>query len=120
MDLKDYLRILRRQWKIAALIFLAVPVLYYVYLSRQPRIFASSATLLVPRTDLQFSLVVSEDFVPDTYSYATRVALLTSDRVTRLAARERFIQDANDISGDIVLRAAKRGRNASELMGVVL
>jgi S-DNA-T family DNA segregation ATPase FtsK/SpoIIIE len=33
---------------------------------------------------------------------------------------ERFITDANDISGDIVLRAAKRGRNASELIGVVL
>ncbi len=33
---------------------------------------------------------------------------------------DRFIQDANDISGDIVLRAAKRGRNASELMGIVL
>lgn len=33
---------------------------------------------------------------------------------------ERFINDANEISGDIVLRAAKRGRNASELMGVVL
>lgn len=32
----------------------------------------------------------------------------------------KFIDDANDISGDIVLRAAKRGRNASELMGVVL
>jgi len=32
----------------------------------------------------------------------------------------RFITDASDISGDIVLRAAKRGRNASELMGVVL
>lgn len=36
------------------------------------------------------------------------------------ALAERFIQDANDISGDIVLRAAKRGRNASELMGIVL
>jgi S-DNA-T family DNA segregation ATPase FtsK/SpoIIIE len=33
---------------------------------------------------------------------------------------ERFIDEANEISGDIVLRAAKRGRNASELMGVVL
>jgi S-DNA-T family DNA segregation ATPase FtsK/SpoIIIE len=33
---------------------------------------------------------------------------------------DRFIADANDISGDIVLRAAKRGRNASELMGIVL
>ena len=33
---------------------------------------------------------------------------------------KRFIEDANEISGDIVLRAAKRGRNASELMGVVL
>lgn len=36
------------------------------------------------------------------------------------AVAERFIQDANDVSGDIVLRAAKRGRNASELMGIVL
>jgi S-DNA-T family DNA segregation ATPase FtsK/SpoIIIE len=33
---------------------------------------------------------------------------------------DRFIADANDVSGDIVLRAAKRGRNASELMGIVL
>jgi S-DNA-T family DNA segregation ATPase FtsK/SpoIIIE len=33
---------------------------------------------------------------------------------------ERFIDDANKVSGDLVLRAAKRGRNASELMGVVL
>ena len=33
---------------------------------------------------------------------------------------ERFINDANEVSGDIVLRAAKRGRNARELMGVVL
>lgn len=32
----------------------------------------------------------------------------------------RFIEDANRLSGDIVLRAAKRGRNASELIGVVL
>lgn len=36
------------------------------------------------------------------------------------ALADRFIQDANDISGDIVLRAAKRGRNASELIGIVL
>lgn len=42
-----------------------------------------------------------------------------SDADTRKLT-ERFINDANDISGDIVLRAAKRGRNASELMGVVL
>ena len=33
---------------------------------------------------------------------------------------EKFFVDANRISGDIVLRAAKRGRNASELIGVVL
>lgn len=33
---------------------------------------------------------------------------------------EQFINDANEISGDLVLRAAKRGRNASELIGVVL
>jgi DNA segregation ATPase FtsK/SpoIIIE, S-DNA-T family len=36
------------------------------------------------------------------------------------ALTEQFINEANEISGDIVLRAAKRGRNASELMGVVL
>ena len=33
---------------------------------------------------------------------------------------DRLIEDANDVSGDIVLRAAKRGQNASELIGVVL
>lgn len=33
---------------------------------------------------------------------------------------KRLIDDANDVSGDIVLRAAKRGQSASELIGVVL
>lgn len=33
---------------------------------------------------------------------------------------ERFIDEANELSGDIVLRAAKCGRFASELIGVVL
>ena len=33
---------------------------------------------------------------------------------------ERLINDANSISGDLALRAAKRGRSAYELMGVVL
>jgi S-DNA-T family DNA segregation ATPase FtsK/SpoIIIE len=43
---------------------------------------------------------------------------LTDDRVIGLTRK--FIGDANLISGDLVLRAAKRGRNASELIGVVL
>ena len=40
--------------------------------------------------------------------------------VTYQELADRFIQDANGISGDIVLRAAKNGRNASELIGIVL
>lgn len=36
------------------------------------------------------------------------------------ALADRLIEDANDVSGDIVLRAAKRGQSASELIGVVL
>lgn len=43
---------------------------------------------------------------------------LPDDRVAAVA--KRLIDDANTISGDLVLRAAKRGRNASELIGVVL
>jgi len=43
---------------------------------------------------------------------------LSGTEIKDLAGR--FIEDAKDISGDIVLRAARRGRNASELMGVVL
>ncbi len=43
---------------------------------------------------------------------------MTDDQVRALS--QKFIDDANRISGDIVLRAAKRGKNASELMGVVL
>lgn len=43
---------------------------------------------------------------------------LKSDEFNALA--DQFIADANDISGDIVLRAAKRGEAAGELIGVVL
>lgn len=42
------------------------------------------------------------------------------DDLALYALAKRFIDDANHISGDLVLRAAKRGRNASELIGVVL
>lgn len=43
---------------------------------------------------------------------------LSADDLRALA--DRLIEDANDVSGDIVLRAAKRGQSASELIGVVL
>lgn len=43
---------------------------------------------------------------------------LTAAEVQTLA--DRLIDDANDVSGDIVLRAATCGQSASELMGVVL
>ena len=49
-----------------------------------------------------------------------RALSLDAADIDHAALAEKFIQDANDVSGDIVLRAAKRGRNASELMGVVL
>jgi S-DNA-T family DNA segregation ATPase FtsK/SpoIIIE len=49
-----------------------------------------------------------------------RALSLDASDVDYAVLAERFIQDANDVSGDIVLRAAKRGRNASELMGIVL
>lgn len=43
---------------------------------------------------------------------------LLDDRLSELA--QRMIKDANSISGDIVLRAAKRGVSAGELIGLVL
>ncbi|QEG02393.1 FtsK-like domain-containing protein [Stieleria maiorica] len=43
---------------------------------------------------------------------------LTDAEYQKLA--EKLIEDANSISGDLALRAAKRGRSAYELMGVVL
>ncbi|MCM3665841.1 FtsK/SpoIIIE domain-containing protein [Mesobacillus subterraneus] len=43
---------------------------------------------------------------------------LADEELVKLA--ELFIKEANALSGDIVLRAAKRGKFASELLGVVL
>lgn len=43
---------------------------------------------------------------------------LPDEVLSQLAVK--FIDDANLVSGDLVLRAAKRGKNASELIGVVL
>lgn len=37
-----------------------------------------------------------------------------------LAFADKFLDDAKEISGEIILRAAKHGRNASELLGIVL
>lgn len=43
---------------------------------------------------------------------------ISDDEIERLS--DYFINEANELSGDIVLRAAKIGRNANELIGVVL
>lgn len=70
------------------------------------------------------NLVISSK-APDTLLRATlrsRIRNLdpsyTGEELESLSRR--LINDANQISGDIVLRAAKRGSNANELIGVVL
>lgn len=70
------------------------------------------------------SLVISSK-APDALLRATlrsRVKALDPDysEAELEALSERLIDDANAVSGDIVLRAAKRGSNANELIGVVL
>ena len=45
---------------------------------------------------------------------------LDLERIDLERLADKLIADANDVSGDIVLRAAKRGESASELIGVVL
>jgi S-DNA-T family DNA segregation ATPase FtsK/SpoIIIE len=70
------------------------------------------------------NLIISSK-APDTLLRATlqtRIRALdpSYDTATLQDLSSRLIDDANQISGDIVLRAAKRGSNASELIGVVL
>ena len=45
---------------------------------------------------------------------------VSNSTTLRLPAGRALIKDANDMSGDIVLRAATRGQSASELIGLVL
>ncbi|MGE8130055.1 FtsK/SpoIIIE domain-containing protein [Methylobacterium sp. NPDC080182] len=49
-----------------------------------------------------------------------RALNLDLDDAARAKLVDRMIDDANEVSGDIVLRAARRGRSASELIGLVL
>ncbi len=70
------------------------------------------------------SMVISSS-APDTLLRATLKSRLrhldpsyTEDQLRDLAGR--LISDANTMSGDLVLRAARRGANAGELIGVVL
>lgn len=70
------------------------------------------------------SLVISSQ-APDSMLRATlrsRIKALDPDysEAELEALTARLIDDANAVSGDIVLRAAKRGSNANELIGVVL
>lgn len=70
------------------------------------------------------SLVISSQ-APDALLRATlrsRIKALDPDYsdAELEALSGRLIDDANAVSGDIVLRAAKRGSNANELIGVVL
>ena len=70
------------------------------------------------------SLIISSK-ASDTLLRATlcnRLRGLDASYDTRAAAEmaSRLIGDANDVSGDIVLRAARRGTSAGELIGIVL
>lgn len=74
--------------------------------------------------DGERSLIISSK-APDNFLRATlkrRLRLLdlaySDSDLDNVATK--LIDDANEVSGDIVLRAARRGVNASELLGVVL
>ncbi|MBY5504095.1 hypothetical protein HFO81_00900 [Rhizobium leguminosarum] len=74
--------------------------------------------------DGERSLIISskaaDNFLRATLKSRLRALSLGYDDARLDSVATSFIDEANEVSGDIVLRAARRGANASELMGVVL
>ena len=60
------------------------------------------------------------NFLENLLVHRLKALHLDLDEVDYQHLAKELCDDANRISGDIVLRAARRGRNASELIGVVL
>jgi len=90
VELRDYLRILRKRWREVLLIFLVVLATYSAYLKVGRRLpYRSTVTARIAKSPIEYGYMYAENIpsIP-VYSYEAKVRLFTSLAVCRKAAEE--------------------------------
>ncbi|MFH1024840.1 MAG: AAA family ATPase [Planctomycetota bacterium] len=87
MELKDYLRIIRRRWQAVVAVVAVMMLSYLLILGAQTRRYEATSKVMIQVQNLQYIIANDVTGMPDFFSYKTRLALITSEPVCREAAR---------------------------------
>ena len=84
MELKDYVRIVRKRWWVVVATFAATTLLTIVFVSAQPSVYESKATLVVqPSTSISDDAVRAIDILSRRVEITTTYANIAESRLIK-------------------------------------
>lgn len=110
MELKDYLRIIRRRAWTVVLCMLLIVILHMLYIRSKPQYYRSSSQVLIKGMEDFYRIIQGEQQMPlwSELAYTTRLSLIKSEAVLRRAVAlmpedfpELFVKDS--ITGELKL-----------------
>ncbi|OHB70235.1 MAG: hypothetical protein A2W23_01640 [Planctomycetes bacterium RBG_16_43_13] len=120
MELKDYLRIIRRRWLQIILIIFAVITIQVGVVYLKPQLYIASTDILFKQSPYELGYIIPEEYPSLIISVESRISVLTSDDVLKIASNK-LKKDFNyDISPDDIRSAiaAKRTGDAKDAITV--
>src|SRR4030065_850915 len=120
MELKDYLRIIRRRWLQIILIIFAVITIQVGVLYLKPQLYTASTDILFKQSPYELGYIIPEEYPSLIISVESRISVLTSDDVLKIASNK-LKKDFNyDLSPDDIRSAiaAKRTGEAKDAITV--
>ena len=116
MELKDYVRIVRKRWWIVVATFAATTILTVVFVDAQPSVYESKATLVVqPSTSISDDAVRAIDILSRRVEITTTYANIAESRLIKDRAIERLELTEEERSGLAVSGGVVTGSNLLEI-----
>ncbi len=116
MELKDYVRIVRKRWWLVAATFVATTILTLIFVNGQPSVYESSTTLVVrPRTTISEDAVRAIDTLSRRVEITTTYASIARSRLIKDRAIDRLGLTAEERSGLKVTSKVVTGSNLLEI-----
>ena len=116
MELKDYVRIVRKRWWLVAATFVATTILTLIFVNGQPSVYESSTTLVVrPRTSISEDAVRAIDTLSRRVEITTTYASIARSQLIKDRAINVLELTADERSGLKVTSKVVTGSNLLEI-----
>lgn len=94
MELKDYLHIIRRRWLQIVAIFTLVAFAQLFFIYAKPQIYTAASQILFKQSPYELGYIVPEEYPYQVVPVESRITLLTSQSVCKIAS-EKIKKDIN-------------------------